>query len=1011
MINSGSITGGAIGLNNTSINPPIVGNAITFTSGTNILELQAGSVITGNVDATAGASNTLVLGGMAAWQLDASKLGTQYTGFQNFQLNASSSTIWTLENTTNAKTPWTLLSGTLSVAADSALGLNSGNLTFDGGTLQVRELSFTSFANTARNIIWGAKGGGFDIAAAGNTFTVSQNILNTVGNLDALTKTGAGTLVLSGANTYKGGTNINAGTLSVSSNNNLGDPSGGITFNGGTLENTNSLGLTLGSGRAVKMTGAGTLKSDSDLTVAGDISGSGAFGKIGDGNLILTGSNFGYTGTMTITGGELHVGTGGATGTLGGAGSSVALTGASNKLIFDRTGALTYDGTIKGDGSVTVQGGLELTLTKANSYKGPTEVVTGSTLVVNGDQTQATGATTVDGTLRGGGTIGGDVTVNLGGTLLAQDEAGNNVSKVQINGALTLRGGSNTNFIYDVDPGSSDLDALQVLVDKDITIDDAAILNVKTGSGVTLAPGIYGLLEGASRSGQFGTGSTTPQGTTVQYTGTEVNLNNQGSTPPPPPGTYSFWDGKHMAPTGSVDGGDGTWQAAAGGLTNWTDQDGAHNGGFADKSFAIFQGQGGLVTVDASKGAINAAGMQFAVDGYRVTGDPITLWTSPTEPADSNKSIIRVGKYTQSSVDMTAEIESQLIDAPGQSIQLVKDDLGTLVLSGDNTYSGGTLIDRGTLSVSAEKNLGAIQGALTFDGGALKVTGKDFKSTTRTINWGSSGGGFDIDDADNTFTLSPTQTLSGAGGLTKSGAGTLLLSGANSYTGATSVNGGTLAANAANVFSPDSAFNVDTGGTLDLGGYNQTLASLTNDGDVRLGNGTPGTTLTVSGDYTGKGGTIYLDTKLEGDDSPTDLMHVRGATSGDSNVQVTNIGGKTAQTHEGIKIIEVDGASNGTFELAGDKTYEFQGQTAMVGGPYAYQLYKGGVTDPADGDWYLRSMLTPPNPPCPGGSCPLYQPGVPIYEAYAQVLQELNGVGTLRQRVGNRYWGGAANPM
>ncbi|PRD40363.1 autotransporter outer membrane beta-barrel domain-containing protein, partial [Phyllobacterium phragmitis] len=42
---------------------------------------------------------------------------------------------------------------------------------------------------------------------------------------------------------------------------------------------------------------------------------------------------------------------------------------------------------------------------------------------------------------------------------------------------------------------------------------------------------------------------------------------------------------------------------------------------------------------------------------------------------------------------------------------------------------------------------------------------------------------------------------------------------------------------------------------------------------------------------------------------------------------------------------------------------------------------------------------------------PLYQPGVPIYEAYAQVLQELNGVGTLRQRVGNRYWGGAANPM
>ncbi|PYE90185.1 outer membrane autotransporter protein [Phyllobacterium leguminum] len=90
-----------------------------------------------------------------------------------------------------------------------------------------------------------------------------------------------------------------------------------------------------------------------------------------------------------------------------------------------------------------------------------------------------------------------------------------------------------------------------------------------------------------------------------------------------------------------------------------------------------------------------------------------------------------------------------------------------------------------------------------------------------------------------------------------------------------------------------------------------------------------------------------------------------------------------------------------------------------MGGAYAYRLYKGGLGDPNDGDWYLRSELT--NPPCHGSNCPPppppppppphYQPGVPVYEAYSQVLQELNGVGTLRQRVGNRYWRGATNPQ
>ncbi|HEY9280201.1 MAG TPA: autotransporter outer membrane beta-barrel domain-containing protein [Eoetvoesiella sp.] len=71
-----------------------------------------------------------------------------------------------------------------------------------------------------------------------------------------------------------------------------------------------------------------------------------------------------------------------------------------------------------------------------------------------------------------------------------------------------------------------------------------------------------------------------------------------------------------------------------------------------------------------------------------------------------------------------------------------------------------------------------------------------------------------------------------------------------------------------------------------------------------------------------------------------------------------------------------------------------------------------------DGDWYLRSSLddsltpsipsapsTPAAPPTP--SAPLYQPGVPVYESYANILQSFNTLGTLQQRVGNRSWAAA----
>jgi fibronectin-binding autotransporter adhesin len=128
-------------------------------------------------------------------------------------------------------------------------------------------------------------------------------------------------------------------------------------------------------------------------------------------------------------------------------------------------------------------------------------------------------------------------------------------------------------------------------------------------------------------------------------------------------------------------------------------------------------------------------------------------------------------------------------------------------------------------------------------------------------------------------------------------------------------------------------------------------------------------------------------------------------------VHVTNVGGTGAPTTQGIKLIDVHGASNGTFALAGN--YVFQGQQAVVAGAYAYRLYQGGTSTPTDGDWYLRSaLLDPPTTPgTPPVTTPLYQPGVPLYEAYAGVLRQINTLDSLYQRVSDRTWAGNVSAM
>ncbi|HAX4941236.1 TPA: AIDA-I family autotransporter adhesin YfaL/EhaC [Escherichia coli] len=133
--------------------------------------------------------------------------------------------------------------------------------------------------------------------------------------------------------------------------------------------------------------------------------------------------------------------------------------------------------------------------------------------------------------------------------------------------------------------------------------------------------------------------------------------------------------------------------------------------------------------------------------------------------------------------------------------------------------------------------------------------------------------------------------------------------------------------------------------------------NLTNtSGAVSLQNGVAGDTLTVNGDYTG-GGTLLLDSELNGDDSVSDQLVMNGNTAGNTTVVVNSITGIGEPTSTGIKVVDFAAyptqfQNNAQFSLAGS------GYVNM--GAYDYTL----VED--NNDWYLRSQeVTPPSPPDP----------------------------------------------
>lgn len=626
----------------------------------------------------------------------------------------------------------------------------------------------------------------------------------------------------------------------------------------------------------------------------------------------------------------------------------------------------TIDSAISGTAGIVKTDAGTLILGGANTYGGTTQVQ-GGTLVVNGDQSGATGAVSVapGATLAGTGKIGGSVTVGDGATL-APGFGG--AGTLTINGDLTLGNGSA--LAFEVGQANVAGGSLNDLVEVGGNLVLGGTLQLAQSAGGNFGPGLYRLFDyaGMLTNNGLALGGIAKDGEVAIDTTTahQVNLINSSGL------TLNFWD-PSGANNGAISGGTGTWQASGG--SSWTNATGALNAPYTSAAFAVFQGTAGTVTVDDSAGPVQASGLQFAVDGYTVSGGTLTLV--------GGQSTIRVGDGTATGAGYKATIASVLTG----DTQLIKADAGTLILSGANSYTGGTEVAGGTLQIGSDGNLGAAAGSVTLNGGTLRTTAD--MSSGRTLALAGDGT-IDVGDAS---TLTWNGPVSGAGSLTKAGTGKLVLTADNSaFSSTTHVLAGTLAVDG----TLGGPVAVQTGARLEGKGR---VGSVASSGTIAPGDDAIGT-LTIAGDYAATGATLEIKTAS----GAADRLVVTGATSGNTQLLITKRGGLGGATAgDGLKLVDVGGASNGTFALKGD--YQFQGQAAVIAGAYGYRLYKGGIADPADGDWYLRSALAADGNPASG---PLYQLGVPLYEAYPQALLALNGLQTLQQRVGDRNWAGGS---
>jgi autotransporter-associated beta strand protein len=618
-------------------------------------------------------ADTIFSGGIGG----AGGLSVSQSGAATFALTLSGTNTYT-GNTTAVNYGWLKLNGDASVSSSSQLRANGNSII----TLQSDQTIGSLSSNNANASI---QLDAFTLSAGGDsTSTTVYGVISGSGNL---VKQGSGTLTLEGTNTYNGTTTVSAGTLSVTSDSNLG--SGAVNLAVDTvLQVTGAANID----NAVVLSGNATIDTSSNATLSGSLSGSFGLSKTGLGTLSLSGSNS-HAGT-TVTGGGLAVASDGNLGsgdvilaegttliTIGGTIISKAITLAGNATVSNSFDAV-LSGVISGAGALTKAGAATLTLTGTNTATGSTTVAAGGLTLQGGASISDSGAVTVAsgstltlalgtetiGSLAGSGnvvlnyrlTTGGDNSSTTFSGVISG--SGSGITKTG-SGTFTLSG---TNTYT----GSTSVSAGTLLLNGGAAIADSSAVTV--ASGATLSLGASETLASLA-----GAGNVSVSGFTLTAGGNNTSTTFSGA----------------LGGSGDlIKAGSGTFTLSGSISSNFSGGTTVSGGGTLSVASDDNLGSGTL-TINASNLAI-------------------------TGSTNIDNNIVLVSSATVNST--AAATLSGVISGSGS---LTKTGNSALTLSGTNTYGGATTVSAGPLVVAGALNgttsVSVVSGATIMGSGSV----------------------------------------------------------------------------------------------------------------------------------------------------------------------------------------------------------------------------------------------------------------------------------------------------
>ncbi|MDW6023142.1 autotransporter-associated beta strand repeat-containing protein [Mesorhizobium sp. BAC0120] len=737
----------------------------------------------------------------------------------------------------------TLSSGTISNAGGATINLGIGAVLFGTGNTLNNDATVNvgtdgvvmdngDINNNASGIINFNGPGGTAILSPGAGYSVNNSgqIKVLGGDVDVqmsnINNQGNGSVSLTGGDMFGVSTftNSDTATLNVSAGRKLSVQI--LNFNGGTITGTG----TIEAANAINLWGNGT--------VGATLAGSAGLTRGGPGTTVLTG-NHTYTGGTTVNAGVLQLGTAGVAGSIRG---QVTVKGAGTLTVTNANTAgitgIANAGTMNfqnatNAGSATITNSGELYFYDTSSA-GSAVVTNNNFLEFHNASSAGSGKLTNNGTLLFyDNSLAGTATIANTSSALLNFQNGSSADNARItnDGMLSF---------YDTSTAGS----ATIINNDELTFYDASGAGSATISNngsltfrSTSTAGTATITTSANATTRFLHNSSGGDARFITETGGAVDISGLTTT---------------GATAGSIEGA-GTYLLGSKTLTvGSNNRSTTVNGAIADGGAG-----GSLVKVGAGtltlSGTATYTGATTVSGGTLAGGAANALSAASAFTVDATldlggfsqtiASLSGTGTVTNSGTDdatltagdnMSTIFSGTLEDGPDATTALIKVGAGTLTLMGANTFTGGTTISGGTLQLG--------------DGGSLV--------------------GEIVNNASLAFNRSDAYTfggkIEGAGTIKQTGTGTLTLSGTNAYTGATLVSGGTLAGGAANAFSSASAFTVDA--TLDLGGFDQTIASLSGTGTV-TNSGTANAMLTA-GDTTA---TTFSGTIKDGSTSTTAL--------------------------------------------------------------------------------------------------------------------------------------------